>query len=92
MAKVLVTAEVKDRAQWEKSFRSHGEMFRSSGVKGTTLVGINENNEVAVLQEIDDPVTAMDNLNTPEYIKAMEADGVKRDTVKTFVLDKEFTF
>ena len=92
MAKLLVTAQVKDPAQWEKSFRTHGEMFKSSGVKSPALIGTNENNEVAVLQEVDDPGTAIEDLNTPEYIKAMEADGVKRDTVKIFVLDKEFSY
>jgi hypothetical protein len=92
MAKLLVTAQVNDPAQWEKSFRTHGEMFKSSGVKSPALIGTNENNEVAVLQEVDDPGAAMEDLNTQEYIQAMEADGVKRDTVKIFVLDKEFSY
>jgi hypothetical protein len=92
MAKLLVTAEVKDPAQWEKSFRTHGDLFKSFGVKSPTLFGANDNNEVAVLQEIDDPGAAMDAMNSPENTQAMEADGVKRDTVRAFILDKEFSF
>jgi hypothetical protein len=92
MAKLLVTAEVNDVAKWEKSFRTHGEMFKSSGVRSPALIGTNENNEVAVLQEVDDPGTAMENLTSPKYVEAMEADGVKRDTVKIFIMDKEFSY
>ena len=92
MAKLLVTAEVNDPAQWEKGFRTHGELFKSFGVKSPTLFGKNENNEVAVLQDVDDPGAAVEALNSPENIQAMGADGVKRDTVKAFILDKEFSF
>lgn len=92
MAKLLVTAEVNDLAKWEKGFRTHGDLFKGFGVKSPTLFGANENNEVAVLQEIDDPAAAIDAMNSPENTRAMEADGVKRDTVKIFVLDKEFSF
>jgi hypothetical protein len=31
-------------------------------------------------------------LSSPENVQAMEADGVKRQTVKAFILDKEFSF
>jgi len=92
MAKLLVTAEVNDPVKWEKGFRTHGELFKGFGVKSPTVFGANDNNEVAVLQEIDDPGAAMDAMNSPENTQAMEADGVKRDTVKTFILDKEFSF
>lgn len=93
MAKFLVTAQVKDRAQWEKSFRTHGELFRNFGVVSSPILfGTNENNEVAVLENVDNLESVMAALNSPENIEAMEADGVKRETVKVFILDKELSF
>jgi len=92
MAKLIVTAQVKDPAKWEQSFRTHGEMFKRYGVKGPILIGVNENNEVAVLEEVADVNAIMSTLSSTENVQAMEADGVKTDSVKVFVLDKEFSF
>jgi hypothetical protein len=92
MAKILVTAEVEDRTEWEASFRTHGELFRSFGFKSPALIGTNENNEVAVLLGVDDAEAAMETLSSPKNVQAMEADGVKRETVKALILDKEFSF
>jgi hypothetical protein len=92
MAKLLVTAEVEDRTEWEKSFRTHGKLFRGFGFKGPALIGTNENNEVAVLLSVDDGKAAMATLSSPENVQAMEADGVKRETVKALIVDKEFSF
>lgn len=92
MVKLLVTAEVENRTEWEKSFRTHGELFRGFGFKSPISIGTNENNEVAVIVSADDAQAAMATLTTPENVQAMEADGVKRDTVRALILDKEFTF
>ena len=92
MPKLLVTAEVEDRTEWEKSFRTHGELFRGFGFESPVLIGTNENNEVAVLLSVDDGETAMATLSSPENVQAMNADGVKRETVKALILDKEFSF
>lgn len=92
MPKLLVTAKVEDRTDWEKSFRTHGKLFRDLGFKSPALFGTNENNEVAVLMSVDDGQVAMANLRSPENVQAMSADGVKRETVKALILDKEFTF
>lgn len=92
MPKLIVTAEVEDRTEWEKSFRTHGELFRGFGFKSPALIGTNENNEVAVLMSVDDPEAAMATLSSRENVQAMEADGVKRETVKALILDKEFSF
>ncbi len=90
MPKVVVTAQVEDPAKWEEGFRTHGDLFRSQ----TTTKPINfatiEGNEVAVLLEPDDLKTFMDIMDSPAVAEAMEFDGVKRETVKVFVLDKAF--
>ncbi len=51
-----------------------------------------EGNEVVICSEPDDLKTFMDIMDSPSVAEAMESDGVKRDTVKVFVLDKEFKF
>ena len=92
MAKILVTAEVEDAAKWEESFRTHGSLFSGYGVNSPILLGIGENNCVAVLEDVDDVEAVLATLEAPDNVEAMEADGVKRDTVQVFVLDKEFSF
>jgi hypothetical protein len=91
MPKVIITAQVEDSAKWEAGFRSHVDLFRtmtvSSGIQFTTLA----TNEVALCAEPDDLDKYMEVLNSPATAEAMALDGVKRDTVKVFVLDKKVT-
>ena len=88
MAKVIITAEVEDTAKWEEGFRTHGDLFSSQTI--TTMVfGIGEGNEVALYSEVEDLDTWREILETPATHEAMAFDGVKRETVKVFVLDKE---
>ena len=90
MPKVVVTAQVEDPVKWEKSFRTHGNLFRSQTVTKpisfTTIAG----NQVAVCLEPDNLDTCMKILDSPATAEAMAFDGVRRETVKVFVLDKEF--
>lgn len=87
MPRVLVTAEVNDAGQWESGFRTHGDLFRQMGVSrmeyGTT------GNRVAVCGHTDDLDAYMRVLNSPATAEAMAHDGVKRETVQVFVLDRE---
>lgn len=89
MAKVVITAEVEDLVQWEKGFRTHGDLFRSQTVTKPISISTNENNEVALIFEPEDLGTFMKLLES-DGPAAMANDGVKRETVKMFVLDKEF--
>ena len=89
MARVIVTGEVEDIAKWEEGFRTHGDLFRSQTVTKINF-GVAEDNNVAVCFEMGDLDTYMKILESPATAEAMEFDGVKRDTVKIFVLDKEF--
>ena len=89
MARIIITTQVEDLAKWEAGFRSHGDMFRTQGVTRVDY-GIGEDNTVAACFELRDLDFFMKTLESPETAEAMAFDGVKRETVKLFVVDKEF--
>jgi len=91
LAKVIVTAQVRDLAKWEEGFRTHGDLFRGYGVSGSIYFGSNDNNEVALVEEVADVDTVLGSLDSADNQAAMEADGVIADTVKVFVLDRELS-
>jgi hypothetical protein len=90
MPKVVVTAQVEDVAKWEQGFRTHRDLFRSESVSKPIDLGATDGNYVAVCIEPDDLDTFMKGMDSPATAEAMAFDGVKRETVKMFVLDKEF--
>ena len=90
MPKVIVTAEVEDVTRWEQSFRTHGDLFRSQTVTTPVGIAVQADNTVVCCFEPTDLNTFMEVLESPETAKAMGADGVKRDTVKLYVMDREF--
>ena len=89
MPKVVVTAQVQDSVKWEEGFRTHGDLFRSQTVTAPIGIAINEGNEIAVCFEPEDLDTFMKIIDSPATAEAMAIDGVKRETLKVFVLDKE---
>ncbi|MDH3652513.1 MAG: hypothetical protein OEQ53_22670 [Saprospiraceae bacterium] len=90
MAKIIVTAQVEDATKWEEGFRTHGDLFRSQTVSSPIDIAINEGNEVALCMEVDDVDTYFQILESPATAEAMAFDGVKRETVKIFVFDRQF--
>lgn len=90
MPHVIVTAEVEDAAKWEKGFRTHGKLFREQSIKKPIRFAITGNNQLTCHFQPDDLDTYMRIMDSPATAKAMEFDGVKRETVKVVVLDKEF--
>ncbi len=90
MPRVVVTAQVEDLVRWEEGFRTHGDLFRSQTISGSIGIATNEDNEVAVCFDASDLDTFLQGMDSPETAEAMGIDGVKRETVKVFVLDKEF--
>lgn len=86
MPRVLVVADVNDGAAWEKTFRTHGDLFKQMGV--STMEYAIEGNSVAVCGETSDLDAYMRIMSSPATAEAMAADGVKRDTVRTFVFEK----
>ena len=89
MPKVIVTAEVEDGAKWEEGFRTHGDHFRSMTVTAPIGIAVN-GNEVALCFEPANVATFTGSIDTPANVEAMAHDGVKRETVKIYVMDKEF--
>jgi hypothetical protein len=91
MARIIVTAQVEDSAMWEKSFRTHGELFRSMG-SGVTYFTTTNKNEVAIYIEPSDLDKYLKVFESPATAAAMASDGVKRETVKLYVLDREVSY
>ena len=90
MAKIVVTAQVEDAVKWEERFRTHGDLFRSQTVLTPISFAVTGENEVAIYSEAEDLDTYMEILESDATAEAMAHDGVKRETVKVYVLDKEF--
>ncbi len=89
MARVIVTGEVEGIAKWEEGFRSHVDLFRSQTIGKPIRFSIIGENEVAILFEPDDLDKYLEIFDSPATAEAMVFDGVKRETVKLYVLDKE---
>lgn len=90
MSKVIVTAQVEDAASWEEGFRTHGDHFKKMGITGPIDIAISDGNAVALCFEPTDVSRFLTNTDSPENVAAMEHDGVKRDTVRVYVMKKEF--
>ena len=89
MAKVIATIQVEDGSKWEEGFKTHGDLFRSQTISKPIAFSVN-GNDVTILFEPDDLETYLKILDSEDTHKAMAFDGVKRETVKIAVLDKEF--
>ena len=90
MPKVIATAQVKDAAKWEEGFRTHGDLFTSQTIKKPIHYNVSKQNKIIICFEPEDVDTFLEVLDSRRTEKAMEFDGVKRETVKVVVLDKEF--
>lgn len=88
MARIVFTAQVEDARKWEKGFRTHGELFRKQTMTALHFTVTNEN-EVALFIKAKDLDKFFAILESPAAAEAMAFDGVKRETVKVFVLDKK---
>jgi hypothetical protein len=88
--KIILTANVKDGKTWEKAYRSHADLFRAAGI-GTVQYTVDDDDHVVMCTEVDDVKAYMDFVKADSTQAAMKNDGVKRKTVKVYVLDKEFS-
>lgn len=89
MARVVLTAQVDNAEEWEAGFRTHGELFRSQTVSVMHFT-VNEDNVAALYCEPSDLGKFMEVLESPATAEAMAHDGVNRESVQVFVLDREF--
>jgi hypothetical protein len=88
MPRVVITAEVENVEKWEKGFRTHGDLFRQMGVSRMEFA-TGPGNRIAVSGETNNLDAYMKIYDSPATADAMAFDGIKRDTVQMFVLDKE---
>ena len=88
MPKVIITAQVQDPVKWEAGFRTHGDVFKTYTLRVPVQYTVS-GNEVALCMEPENLDTFMRAMESQATAEAMASDGVKRETVKTFVLDKE---
>ncbi|HAF15380.1 MAG TPA: hypothetical protein DCK99_17125 [Blastocatellia bacterium] len=91
MARVMITAQVEDSVKWEKGFRTHGELLRSMS-STVSYFTTTDKNEIAIYAEPSDLDKYFKVFESPATAAAMAHDGVKRETVKVFVLDREFRY
>jgi hypothetical protein len=89
VSKAIITAQVENSANWENGFRSHAGLFNDYTATAINFTATDAN-EVAILWEVANVDRFLELLDAPETAQAMAQDGVKRDTVKVYVLDKEF--
>jgi hypothetical protein len=87
--RVIITAQVEDSANWEIGFRSHEELFTDYTATAIHFTATDDN-EVAILWEVVYLDRFLEHLDAPETAAAMAQDGVNAETVKVYVLDKEF--
>lgn len=91
MSHIIAVGEVDDLRTWEERFRTRGELFKSQSVVSPIRFATSEKgNEIAICFEVGDVDTFFEVLESPATAEAMAQDGVKRDTVRFFVVDKEF--
>ncbi len=88
MSKVIVTAEVRDAAKWKSAFQTHANLFREYTATAIHYTA-NADNQVAIVMEVNDVNKLLELMSAPPTVDAMEGDGVKRATVRTFVLRDE---
>lgn len=89
MPKVIVTAQVQDVVKWEASFRTHGDFFKSFTIRKPVQYSVIAGYQTAVYFEPQDLAAFLRMMESPATAEAMASDGVKRETVKVYVLDKE---
>jgi len=86
---VVITARVNDAAKWEEAFRTHADLFKSETAQSPVRYTVSKANEVAVMFNVTDLAKFQEVMASQATADAMKMDGVKRETVKQYVLDKE---
>ena len=89
MSMVVVTAQVDDVAQWEENFRTHGDLFLKQTISRVDLGSTDEDCVVCIFH-VDDLDTFFEVLGSPETAEAMDEDGVDKESVNVFVVDRRF--
>jgi hypothetical protein len=88
MTGVVLTAHVKDATKWEKSFRTHSDLFKRNNISLIHYT-ITKDNDIVMYSETDDVDAYRQFTQSPDVARAMEEDGVERSTVKLYPLEKD---
>ena len=88
MPKVIITAQVEDAEKWEAAFRTHGDIFQTYTLQAPIQYST-AGNEVTLCMEPDNLDTFMSAMHAEATATAMAVDGVKLETVKVSVLNRE---
>ena len=86
---VVVATQVNDAVKWEAAFRTHADLFKSQTAQSPVRFTVNKANEAAVLFNVTDLEKFQAGMASQATADAMKMDGVKRETVKQYVFDKE---
>jgi hypothetical protein len=89
MHRIVALLDIDDAAKFEAGFRTRGELFRRQTIRSYHYK-ITDDNRVAVFGEVDDLDKYQEILASDETARAMAEDGVNRETVQLWVLDREF--
>ena len=89
MSMVVVTAQVDDVAEWEEKFRTYGDLFLKQTISKVDL-GSTDGGHVVCIFHVDDLDAFFEVLGSPETAEAMEGDGVDKESVNVFVIDRRF--
>ncbi len=95
MARIVMIGEVEDAAAWEGHFRSHRDLFsKIYSPIGMDVIHFTttDDNRFVLHSEVSDVDAYFATLDSKEIEAAMAEDGVKRETVQVFVLEKELGF
>lgn len=90
MTMVILTADVENASNWERQYRTHGDLFKAAGL-GTIHYSVTDDGHVVMCTDVDDVSAYMEFINSASTRDAMKNDGVKRESVEVVVLDRNLS-
>ncbi len=88
MPKVIVAGQAEDVAKWEAGLRTRGDLLKRATITSMSIG--TEGNEVATCCDVTDLSKFREVMASPDTAKAMAEDGLNRETVKVYLMDREF--
>jgi hypothetical protein len=89
MPRIVLTAQVEDPSTWEQKYRAHTDLMELGNLSSVHYTVTDDG--IVMYMEADDLDAYMEFMGSEAVADAMKEDGVKRETVKVHVLDKEFS-
>ncbi|HUF08738.1 MAG TPA: hypothetical protein VMO47_05415 [Rhodothermales bacterium] len=89
MPRIVLTAQVEDPSTWEQKYRTHRDLMELGNL-GSVHYTVTDDG-IVMYMKVDELDAYMEFMGSKAVADAMKEDGVKRETVKVHVLDKEFS-